>query len=129
KSLLFYCPNCAKCSNDLQSLLLLIINLVISLFSLLHMRDSWRVGVIDEQQTELITSGIYSITRNPYFVSYNIMFVAYALLLQSFILMVLTIVGISLVHWMVRKEERYLQEIHGSRYMKYCSEVSRYLLF
>ena len=108
---------------------LLILNLTISVFSLLHLRDSWRVGVIEEQQTELITTGIYSMTRNPYFVSYNIMFVSYALLLQNTILVILAIIGFSLVHWMIVKEESYLKEIHGDRYENYCSKVSRYILF
>lgn len=108
---------------------LLIINLTISVFSLLHLRDSWRVGVIEEQQTELITTGIYSMTRNPYFVSYNIMFVSYALLLQNVILVILTLIGFSLIHWMVVKEEAYLREIHGDRYENYCSKVSRYMLY
>ena len=108
---------------------LLILNLTISVLSLLHLRDSWRVGVIEEQQTELITTGIYSMTRNPYFVSYNIMFVSYALMLQNTILVILTIIGFTLVHWMIMKEEAYLREIHGDQYENYCSKVSRYILF
>lgn len=108
---------------------LLILNLTISMFSLLHLRDSWRVGVIEEQQTELITTGIYSKTRNPYFVSYNIMFVSYALLRQNVILVILTLIGFGLVHWMIVKEESYLRDIHRDRYEDYCSEVSRYILF
>lgn len=108
---------------------LLILNLTISVFSLIHLRDSWRVGVIEKQQTELITTGIYSLTRNPYFLSYNIMFVSYALLLQNTILVILTIIGFLLVHWMILKEESYLRKIHRDQYDDYCSEVSRYILF
>jgi len=111
------------------STILLIINLVISLMSLLHLHDSWRVGVIEEQKTELITTGIYSHSRNPYFVSYIIMFIAYAVLTQNYIVAILAIIGFFLVHWMILREENYLKNVHGEQYVRYLSEVPRYLLF
>ena len=40
------------------ALILLVINLIVSATALLAMKDSWRVGVIEEQRTELVEKGI-----------------------------------------------------------------------
>jgi len=64
-------------------LVLLGANLLIGLASLRDLGDSWRVGVIEEQQTTLVESGIYRFSHNPCFVAYLLMFAAYAVLLQN----------------------------------------------
>jgi len=109
-------------------LLLLLLNLLLSAASLIGMRDSWRVGVLEDQKTELITTGIYRFTRNPYFVSYLLMLIAYALILKSMILLGLCVIGFLLVHRMILKEETYLRSVHGDEYAEYQKRVPRYLL-
>ena len=108
--------------------LLMLANLVIGLASLQDLGDSWRVGVIEEQQTQLIDSGIYRFTRNPYFVAYLLMFAAYTVLLGSLTLMVLTLVGFGMVHAMILREEKYLAQTHGEAYQQYKQRVPRYIL-
>ncbi len=109
-------------------LLLLALNLVIGAASLKDLGDSWRVGVIEEQRTELVENGIYGRSRNPYFVAYLLMFAAYTLLLQNLVLLVLSGIGFGLVHGMVRREEAYLESVHGQAYRDYRGRVRRYLL-
>lgn len=108
-------------------MVLLILNLAISAASLLNLKDSWRVGVLEDQKTELVTAGIYRYTRNPYFVSYFLMFAAYTVLLQNVLLLVLSTIGFVLVHKMILKEEKYLYSVHGDAYVQYKSKVSRYM--
>ncbi len=109
-------------------LLLIILNLLVSAASLIDLKDSWRVGVIDEQKTDLISTGIYKYTRNPYFLSYVLMFASYTVVLQNIILFVLSIVGFLLIHNMIKKEEVYLFGIHGDSYLEYKTTVPRYLI-
>lgn len=108
---------------------LLMVNLVISAFSLVHLKDSWRVGVLENQETKLVTSGIYKVTRNPYFISYLLMFFTYAIFLRSLLLLCLSGVGALFIHLMVIKEENYLADVHGKTYTRYKQSVPRYLLF
>jgi protein-S-isoprenylcysteine O-methyltransferase Ste14 len=108
--------------------LLMLANLVVGLSSLHDLGDSWRVGVIEEQQTQLIENGIYRFTRNPYFVAYLLMFAAYTVLLQSLTLLALTLVGFGMVHSMILKEEKYLTQTHGKAYQQYRQRVPRYVL-
>lgn len=109
------------------ALSLMAANTLIGLASLRDLGDSWRVGVIEEQQTALIEDGIYRHSRNPYFVSYLLMFAAYTVLLQNGILLVFSVLGFALVHVMVRKEEAYLHRLHGETYRAYQRRVPRYL--
>lgn len=118
--------------NDFLALIvglaLLFLNLVISGASLIDLKDSWRVGVIEDQKTELITTGIYRFTRNPYFVSYFLMLVAYTVILQNVILLGLSLLGFLFIHKMIMKEERYLYSAHGDAYLQYKKKVPRYII-
>lgn len=110
------------------ALALLVMNLLVGVASLIGLRDSWRVGVLEDQQTDLIEGGIYSFSRNPYFLSYLIMFVAYTVLLQNIILLILSIVGFAMIHLMVFKEEKHLTAWHGEKYRQYQKRVPRYFI-
>ncbi len=107
---------------------LLVLSLVISGASLINLGDSWRVGVLEDQKTELITSGIYRFTRNPYFLSYLLLFAAYTVLLQNLILFGLSIAAIFFVHFMILKEEKYLLTEHADAFLQYKKKVPRYLI-
>lgn len=118
--------------NELFSLIIglifLIVSLIISGASLFYLGDSWRVGVIEDQKTELITSGIYQYTRNPYFVSYLVMFFAYIILLQNILFPGLLIVAIFFVHRMILREEKYLKSQHLDAFSQYKKKVPRYII-
>lgn len=108
-------------------LILLCANLLVGVASLRDLGDSWRVGVIDEQQTTLIQEGIYRYTRNPYFLAYLLMFAAYTVLLQNLVLALLSCLGTYLVHGMILREEDHLARTQGDAYRAYCQRVPRYL--
>ena len=110
------------------ALALLTVNILVGALSLIGLGDSWRVGIVEDQQTELIESGIYRFSRNPYFLSYLIMFAAYTILLQNIILFLLSLVGFGLIHGMVLREEKHLIALHGEKYQEYQKRVSRYLI-
>ena len=107
--------------------LLMMASVVIAFASLWHLGDSWRVGVIEEQRTELVQNGIYRMSRNPYFLAYILIFAAYTVFLQNWVLAILALFGFSMIHGMIRREEAYLAEIHGEEYQRYKALVPRYL--
>ena len=111
----------------ISGMVLLLLNLIVSGLSLIDLSDSWRVGVIEDENTELVTGGIYRITRNPYFVSYLIMFAGYTVLLQNVLLLTLSVAGFLLIHKMIIREEQYLRARHGESYVVYTKRVPRYL--
>ncbi len=111
------------------ALALLVGSLLLAWAALKDLGDSWRVGVLDEQNTELIERGVYRFSRNPFFVAYLMMFGGYGLILYSPVLLSLLLVCLAAVHAMILKEERYLSSTHGNVYEAYRQRVPRYLGF
>jgi len=107
---------------------LLFLNLIISFLALIQMRDSWRVGIKEDDKTELIKDGIFGITRNPYFLSYIVLFLAYILLVANILLIISSLIAIYSIHRMIMKEEEYLEALHGEKYLVYKNNVPRYFL-
>lgn len=96
------------------------------IFSLIAMKNSWRVGIKYDQKTDLVTSGIYRISRNPYFFSYDLLILGYIFIYPSPILLILYVPLVIIFHKMILEEENYLESIHGEAYLKYKKKVNRY---
>ncbi|EKC72198.1 isoprenylcysteine carboxyl methyltransferase family protein, partial [human gut metagenome] len=45
---------------------------MVFVISVWTMKDSWRAGVSKTDQTELVTDGIYQISRNPAFLGFDL---------------------------------------------------------
>jgi len=103
------------------------ISIAVGWFVSAHLKESWRVGIHEDQKTELIMDGIYKYVRNPYFISYFIMFFSLFLVRPSIILLALIAITIAIFHRMVMNEERHLLQLHGEKYMSYKETTGRYL--
>ena len=47
------------------------IGVTVFVISVITMKDSWRAGVSETEKTELVTNGIYQISRNPAFLGFD----------------------------------------------------------
>jgi protein-S-isoprenylcysteine O-methyltransferase Ste14 len=92
-----------------------------------HLQDPWRVGIHEDQRTNLIQSGVFIYVRNPYFLSYFVMFFSLFLIRPSLLLMVLIAITVTIFHRMVLKEEIYLLKLHGDNYLRYREMTDRYI--
>jgi protein-S-isoprenylcysteine O-methyltransferase Ste14 len=110
-------------------LALVIIAFVLGLTTLVTMRDSWRVGIRPEQKTGLVTNGIFRFSRNPYFLSYIILFLGVFLVFPNGVFFVFYFLMITIIHLMIRDEEKFLTEQHGQNYLDYKKKVNRYVTF
>ena len=106
---------------------LLFLNLIISFLALVQMRDSWRVGIKENDKTNLIINGIFKVTRNPYFLSYIFLFLAYMILVANVLVIISSLLAFISIHKMIMKEEKYLEALHGAKYLEYKKNVPRYL--
>lgn len=106
---------------------LMIIAMFTGLAALYEMKNSWRVGIKYDQKTELVTTGIYSISRNPYFLSYNILFTGIFLVFPSIIMLALILFLMITFHFMILEEERFLTNTKREEYLTYKLKTSRYL--
>ena len=99
----------------------------IFLLSVLGMKDSWRAGIPDKDETELVTTGIYRFSRNPAFLGFDLMYVGVLLLYGNLLTLGFSAFAIVMLHLQILQEERYLVNTFGAPYQKYCRHVSRYL--
>jgi protein-S-isoprenylcysteine O-methyltransferase Ste14 len=107
--------------------ILITIGLLTSSIASLNLKSSWRIGVDDNEKTDLIINGIYKISRNPYFLSYDFVLIGMMCCLLSPFIIIPAIITIVLFHLMILKEEVYLENQHKDEYKKYRNNVRRYI--
>ena len=101
---------------------------VLFVVSVLTMRDSWRAGVSETDKTELITNGIYQISRNPAFLGFDLVYIGLLLMFFNWIMFVVSIFAIVMFHLqIVNVEEDFLIISFGNEYLEYKKKVNRYL--
>ena len=100
---------------------------IIFLLSVLCMKDSWRAGIPDKDETKLVTSGIYRFSRNPAFLGFDLMYIGVLLLYGNLLTLGFSVSAIVMLHLQILQEERYLVNTFGAPYQEYCRHVFRYL--
>ncbi|MBN1990528.1 MAG: isoprenylcysteine carboxylmethyltransferase family protein [Bacteroidales bacterium] len=109
--------------------ILILIGFIVGVLALVAMKNSWRVGIKHNQKTDLVTSGVYRISRNPYFFSYDVLVLGFLLVFPSVVLGVLYLLLVIIFHLMILEEEQYLERVHGKGYSDYKQRVGRYITF
>lgn len=101
---------------------------VVFFAAVLAMRDNWRAGVSATDKTELVTSGIYQISRNPAFLGFDLLYIGTLLMFFNWILCILTIFAVIMYHLqIVNVEEDFLLATFGDEYLRYRKKVCRYI--
>jgi len=96
--------------------------------SVLQMKDNWRAGVQREEKTNLVTAGIYSISRNPAFLGFDLMYIGILLTFFNWYLCITTVFAVVVFHLqIVNVEEDFLMEAFGEEYLSYRKKVCRYI--
>ena len=99
---------------------------VIFVISVLTMKDSWRAGVSETDKTELVTDGIYQLSRNPAFLGFDLMYIGILLMYFNGVLLLFTIWVIVMLHLQILQEEKYLETVFGEEYRVYRECTGRY---
>ncbi len=96
--------------------------------SVLQMKDNWRAGIQKKDHTELVTDGIYSISRNPAFLGFDLMYIGILVSFFNPYLCLVSVIAVILFHLqIVNVEEDFLMERFGEAYIAYRKKVRRYL--
>ncbi len=90
-----------------------------------NMRNSWRIGIDTETKTELVTTGLFSISRNPIFLGMIIVLLGLFLTTPNALTGLFLILGYVLIQIQIRLEEDFLTQQHGQAYLKYKQSVRR----
>lgn len=95
--------------------------------AVITMRDSWRAGVSKTDKTELVTSGIFAISRNPAFLGFDMLYIGILLMFFNWVLFAASAFAALMFHLqIVNVEEDFLLEAFGEEYLNYRKKVNRY---
>jgi protein-S-isoprenylcysteine O-methyltransferase Ste14 len=111
----------------LSGVVVVIVSFIIFVWALISFRDSWRVGIDAKTQGELITNGIFAISRNPIFIFINLYFVGTFLINGTLIFLLFAAVVIGGLHYQILQEEKFLATAYGPAYQGYCARTGRYV--
>lgn len=111
------------------AILLMLMGDIFFLLAVLTMRDSWRAGIAREDETKLITNGIYQISRNPAFLGFYLVYIGVMLAFINIPLVIMTVMTIGAFHMQIREEEKFLEQRFGEEYVAYKKQVGRYFIF
>jgi protein-S-isoprenylcysteine O-methyltransferase Ste14 len=102
------------------------LGIIISTVGEFTLGASFRVALPNEQ-TELITRGIYAVVRNPCVLGIYLLVLGTFLVTPSVLALVAIILNVVGYTLKVRAEEQLLHKIHGEVYEAYCRGTGRYL--
>jgi protein-S-isoprenylcysteine O-methyltransferase Ste14 len=94
----------------------------------LGMGENWRIGVSDEQRTDLVTGGWFSLCRNPIYTAMIVGWIGFTLMVPTWLsFLAVVVIGIGLEIQVRAVEEPYLVRTHGDEYRAYASGVGRFV--
>lgn len=107
--------------------ILLVLSLIWIIVAQLHMGNSWRIGIDEEKQTDLVTVGLFKWSRNPIFLGMLITLLGIFLVIPNGLTLLFVVLGFVLIQIQVRLEEAFLEAKQGAKYNEYRGSVRRWL--
>jgi protein-S-isoprenylcysteine O-methyltransferase Ste14 len=90
-----------------------------------HMKNSWRIGIDTETKTELVTTGLFGLSRNPIFFGMILSLLGLFLTTPNALTGLFLVLGYILIQIQIRLEEEFLINEHGHNYEAYKQKVRR----
>lgn len=116
----------------LDSMTSKIIGLVIIHFSLIwisvaqkQMKENWRIGIDEMNSTNLVTNGVFKISRNPVFLGMILSTCGLFLILPNVLSFTSLVLTYFVIQIQIRLEEAYLKVQHGEKYTMYLLQTNR----
>ena len=106
--------------------IIFVIGMIITLISFYNIGISNRFG-IPEEDTHLITKGIYRISRNPMYLGFYLTSIASCFYCPNPINIIFALIGILIHHKIVLAEENFLRQRFKDEWLRYIKNVRRYL--
>ena len=117
---------------DLESLQhigasLVVISFIWVIIAQNQMARSWRIGINYEEKINLVTDGVFRISRNPVFLGILISYIGTFLIIPNAITFTVLIMTFVSLQFQIRLEEEYLLNSHGKEYGNYKKSVRRWI--
>lgn len=103
----------------------LAVSLVWTVVAQMHMKNSWRIGIDTKTKTELITGGLFSISRNPVFFGMLLALAGLFLATPNALTLLFLVLVYVIIQVQIRLEEEFLTREHGQAYLEYKQRARR----
>jgi protein-S-isoprenylcysteine O-methyltransferase Ste14 len=112
---------------QIAGIVLLIASFIIVFFAQIHMRNSFRIGIDQGTETELVSGGLFRYSRNPIYVGLFGSVLGLFLVSPNAFTLLIVLLAYVLIQVQVRLEEEYLLKIHGQKFEAYKQKVRRFI--
>lgn len=97
------------------------------LWGMISFGESFRVGIDEDKPGGLVSTGAFSISRNPLYVAFFMVLIGVFLIFPTWIFFAYFVAGLWLIDRQVCLEENLLRNTYGKKYDNYCNKVRRYI--
>lgn len=104
-----------------------IIGLSICFMAMRQMKNSWRVGIDENNPAALVENGMYRIIRNPTYLGLYLLCFGTWVIWPTWTIGIFSIIFYLVLEMQVRCEEDFLIKIHGDTYREYLKKTKRYI--
>jgi protein-S-isoprenylcysteine O-methyltransferase Ste14 len=101
--------------------------LVLSIGCWRRMGKNWRMAVAPDQQTELVTGGLYGRVRHPIYSLSMLLMLCTLVVVPTLPVALMAALHFGLMITKAFNEERFLAERHGEQYRRYLQRTGRFL--
>lgn len=109
-------------------LILCLAGIVFTSYSQIVMGKEWRIGVDPDEETRLVTTGIYGRIRNPIYTGCIVHGAGVVILAPHLLILCSGIVGFIAIKLYVKHiEEPYLISVHGEQYLQYMKRTGSFI--
>lgn len=109
-------------------LVVAVLGVGLTLAAQISMGDSWRIGVDEDERTDMVTDGAFAIVRNPIFSAMVLTAIGLTAMVPNVVSVIGLVALVVALELQVRVvEEPYLAKVHGEPYEQYRRSVGRFL--
>jgi protein-S-isoprenylcysteine O-methyltransferase Ste14 len=89
--------------------------------------DSFRVGIDENTDEKLITTGTFALSRNPIYIAFVAFFFGIFISYPTILTLLFLIFISTMIHRQVLREEEFLKGHYGKEFEEYSANVRRYI--
>ncbi len=93
----------------------------------MQMKDSWRIGIDEKNNTELVTHGLFQFSRNPIFLGVILSNLGLFLIIPNLGTLLVLVLSYFSIQIQIRLEEEFLLKQFGEDYKNYSLKVRRWI--
>ena len=110
-------------------IVIILLGLVIYILSWVSLRNTWRIGHDEKNQSNLVVNGIYGISRHPMYLFYAMYFIGTFFINRASVFLVFAIAQSMTLHFLIIEEEKSLADTYGESFINYKKNTKRYWTF